>query len=642
MPHNAGILILLSALPALLFAQSVGAHQAWPGFAAGLPAHLTVPASNATYGLLFDAGSSGTRLSVYVWPTRVFSELPPALSVPLELVYFSQRTSPSLDKPGGIAVLQVLLGQAMQYLASVSSPALFGSYPMFLTATAGMRILEEPVRFAVMEAARDALAASPFLFNRAWARVIPGEEEGVYGWIASNYAQGTLLSNASAGTSGDGSGGVSVGNNTYGAIDLGGASAQISFIPPAGVDAISNAYRVDLTTTASALVYTHSFLYFGVNEGTARINELVVAEWAVANPGSTVARGMQLAHPCYLLGTPLRLTNYTSTAVAPGVMFNFLGTSNATECSRLATTIMMRASYCLTDPKPTPVSVSVAGVAAPVALPPAINPNATGSTCSINGVYQPPLTPPLLPGMNGSSGRNVTFYAFSFFAYMWPFFGLPSGAPLSQLQAAVAAFCALDYATANATFYSRTTLPTSIPEYCLTGSFGSALLAVGFKIPTDSSFVTVPASPFSYASGAMLVAVNQLAWALATNSLPTSAQPDGRAVIAAGVMGGALAAGLLGLSCFALLSWRRRRVVTHRMSSPRHEGGGSDTPYAFQPEPSPTFDGNPVVTTNALREHTVNNSRARTQSELQLPEVHRDGRNSAGASPVPSHLRGSA
>lgn len=75
----------------------------------------------------------------------------------------------------------------------------------------------------------------PFAFEWAWARVIAGmaakppchaavaagsvcagEEEGVYGWLTVNKARGTLFAHP---------------HETTGAIDLGGASSQITFSP---------------------------------------------------------------------------------------------------------------------------------------------------------------------------------------------------------------------------------------------------------------------------------------------------------------------------------------------------------------------------------------------------------------------------
>ncbi|KAE8800498.1 Nucleoside-diphosphatase mig-23 [Hordeum vulgare] len=61
-----------------------------------------------------------------------------------------------------------------------------------LMATAGLRLLEESVREAILVSCRNALRASGFRFEDSWAKVIPGSDEGVYAWVAANYALGTL------------------------------------------------------------------------------------------------------------------------------------------------------------------------------------------------------------------------------------------------------------------------------------------------------------------------------------------------------------------------------------------------------------------------------------------------------------------
>ena len=54
------------------------------------------------------------------------------------------------------------------------------------------------------------------------ARILAGEEEGAYGWVAINYLKGTLVKDSE----GSGTADPSI---TYGALEMGGASTQISF-----------------------------------------------------------------------------------------------------------------------------------------------------------------------------------------------------------------------------------------------------------------------------------------------------------------------------------------------------------------------------------------------------------------------------
>jgi hypothetical protein len=85
-------------------------------------------------------------------------------------------------------------------------------------------------------------------FKPAWARMINGEQEGIYGWIALNYLTGYLSPHpfsaskaASVDTDADSalntlqSGNrvmaASQGLKTVGALDLGGSSLEVTFIP---------------------------------------------------------------------------------------------------------------------------------------------------------------------------------------------------------------------------------------------------------------------------------------------------------------------------------------------------------------------------------------------------------------------------
>lgn len=66
-------------------------------------------------------------------------------------------------------------------------------------ATAGLRMLNNGSADAIMAAVRALLASSGFQFDAAGgARVLTGREEGVWGWVAVNYATEALQVSASA------------------------------------------------------------------------------------------------------------------------------------------------------------------------------------------------------------------------------------------------------------------------------------------------------------------------------------------------------------------------------------------------------------------------------------------------------------
>ncbi len=80
---------------------------------------------------------------------------------------------------------------------------------------------------------------------------------------------------------------------TYaGALDMGGASTQITYVP--SVDILSDYFNLRLPNHVVNL-YTHSYLHFGLNEATARINELVV------NTSVPLPNGAY-GHPCLNTG----------------------------------------------------------------------------------------------------------------------------------------------------------------------------------------------------------------------------------------------------------------------------------------------------------------------------------------------------
>lgn len=130
-----------------------------------------------------------------------------------------------------------------------------------------MRQLLPEKREAIMAAVRRYMAnetSCPFYFEHDFARVVSGEEEGIYGWTAINFLLGKLLP-ASAGT------GTVDANSSVGALDLGGASTQISFFVP-DQDILANMFKLQIGAQKHWNIYTHSFLYFGVNSARDRLH----------------------------------------------------------------------------------------------------------------------------------------------------------------------------------------------------------------------------------------------------------------------------------------------------------------------------------------------------------------------------------
>lgn len=145
---------------------------------ASLPRHLVV----------LDAGSTGTRVHVFEY-TADSSSSYAALDLPEPKLKVQPGLSAYADNPAGAAAsLQPLLQFAAQHIPASRVP----STPVYLMATAGLRLLPPAAADGILMECRSTLLASTFLFESEWAQIISGTYEGLYAWVAANYAAGHL------------------------------------------------------------------------------------------------------------------------------------------------------------------------------------------------------------------------------------------------------------------------------------------------------------------------------------------------------------------------------------------------------------------------------------------------------------------
>ena len=150
------------------------------------------------YCALIDAGSTGNRIYTYRWPARQYtiSELP--MRVPTTPTQCGGSYKSGSHPLASIAPDPTFIATAYAPLFAFATETLRSEacgfegetateVPLFLTATAGMRVLPRANRTAIMGALRIALGTgSPFVFPtdgvppaESHARIISGEEEGV-------------------------------------------------------------------------------------------------------------------------------------------------------------------------------------------------------------------------------------------------------------------------------------------------------------------------------------------------------------------------------------------------------------------------------------------------------------------------------
>ncbi|XP_060118228.1 nucleoside diphosphate phosphatase ENTPD5 isoform X3 [Heteronotia binoei] len=199
------------------------------------------------YGIMFDAGSTGTRIHIYTFVQRS-PEKPPELEGEI-----FESVKPGLsayaDQPWkGAETVRRLLEMAQEAVP----PSHWKKTPVVLKATAGLRLLAEHKAQALLSEVRLVFEESPFLVPTDSVSIMDGTYEGILAWITVNFLTGQLYGRN---------------QQTVGTLDLGGASTQITFLPQ--LEGTLEQTPVDFLTSfemfnSTYKLYTHSYLGFGL------------------------------------------------------------------------------------------------------------------------------------------------------------------------------------------------------------------------------------------------------------------------------------------------------------------------------------------------------------------------------------------
>ena len=443
-------------------------------FLASTHAFPTVQATGYQYGIQMDAGSSGTRLYVYKWKNRIFETLPPTLTQVMTQESWSQKLKPGISVGKGKNIKSLLDFAINTVLKSEGVTDLSG-VPVFLGATAGMRMLPPTQVTAILSSIQTTVKQAGFMYKPEWIRVLSGEEEGTFGWVAVNSLLGTLQSQSS---------------QTFGALDLGGASTQVTFHPDESI--LAGLFPLKIAQN-SHMLYTHSYLYYGADQARYRM---------YTDLESTATKGVDTVNnPCFPKG-------YTEAPNPTHPTVEFVGTSDWPKC-------LAAASKLITDYQPlTPSSPN--GVQCL---------HSDHERCTFNGVYQPKIP------------AGMTLLAMSSFFFNWNFFQLKTGAgsessDVTALLAAAESFCTKD-AAGQAAYNNSLPHPQKAPfcyDYCFGAAYSKALLVDGYGLDATKTPIQVVNSitvdghenDLGWAYGAMLYEINRLGWSY---DAPNTATP---------------------------------------------------------------------------------------------------------------------
>ncbi|XP_041827015.1 ectonucleoside triphosphate diphosphohydrolase 5 isoform X1 [Melanotaenia boesemani] len=205
------------------------------------------PQSRVFYGIMFDAGSTGTRIHIYKFIQKDPVELPVLDNEMYHAV--KPGLSEYKDNPGeGGNTIRQLLKIAKKTVPEEE----WRRTPVVLKATAGLRLLPEEKANALLKEVQEVFEESPFFVPNNSVSIMNGANEGVLAWVTVNFLTGHLYSNT---------------RKTVGILDLGGGSTQITFLPKSKktIQAAPPSYiaRFNLFNNTYAL-YTHSYLGNGL------------------------------------------------------------------------------------------------------------------------------------------------------------------------------------------------------------------------------------------------------------------------------------------------------------------------------------------------------------------------------------------
>jgi Golgi nucleoside diphosphatase len=345
---------------------------------------------------------------------------------------------------------QTLLNYAKETLSSDEKD--WSQYPIYLRATGGMRLVPYNKREEMMTFTRQLFSNKtfcPFYFEYDFARVMSGEEEAVYSWTSANYLFGTLLHNMDLPGIGPV---ISPINTTYGIVDLGGASAQISFFVPSQ-DISEGLFKLQIGSQRHWNVYSKSFLSYGHNSARERHLKSVIStsNSDTSNEKSDDDEGRTFRTPCYFAGYDEKFTSsYSSSKGKVHIdTYKIRGPHSSSkhqydECYELLLPLLRKELNIFCN-------------------------EVYDNQCSMDGFYQPTLP----------TNSNGHFVASATYKYAWSFLQLPPSGTISMFKERAKDICQMDYKTIKQYFQNLNSTVKKdelLPYYCFLASYVAVLL----------------------------------------------------------------------------------------------------------------------------------------------------------------------
>ncbi|CAK9173513.1 unnamed protein product [Ilex paraguariensis] len=427
--------------------------------------------------VVLDSGSTGTRVYVY----QAFLNHKNDGSLPFLLrsqpegfqrkpgpqsgrAYNRMETEPGFDKlVHNLSGLRGAIKPLLRWAEKQIPKHAYKSTYLFLYATAGVRRLPSSDSEWILNNAWSILKTSPFQCQREWVKIISGVDEAYFGWIALNYHKGVL--------------GVAPKKETFGALDLGGSSLQVTF---ESKDHVHNETTLKLSIgPVNHRLSAYSMSGYGLNDAFDKSVVHLLKKLPQVTTADLVNGNIEIKHPClhsgykaeYICsqcasvnqegGSPIGGKNL-GRGGKPGIPLQLIGAPKWDECSALAKVAVNLSEWSNLRPV-------------------------------IDCELQPCALPANLPRPYGQ------FYAMSGFYVVYRFFNLSFDAALDDVLEKGQEFCEKTWDIAK---YSVAPQPF-IEQYCFRAPYIVILLREGLHI-TDSHF-TIGSGSITWTLGVALL-----------------------------------------------------------------------------------------------------------------------------------------
>lgn len=429
--------------------------------------------------IVLDCGSTGTR--VYVYQASSDNEKDSSFPIVMKPLteglrkktnahtgraYDRMETEPGLDKlVHNISGLKAAIKPLVKWAEKQIPEKAHKTTSLFLYATAGVRRLPSNDSKWLLDNAWSILKSSPFLCQRDWVRTISGLEEAYFGWIALNHHRGMF--------------GAGPRKPTFGSLDLGGSSLQVTFESNEPVQKATTSLNIRIGAVNHHLT-AYSLPGYGLNDAFDKSVGYLFARLPEFNKTELVNGKGELKHPClhsgyreqYICsqcvsksqesGNPVIAKKSLGKGGRSGISLTLIGAPNWDKCGKLARVTVNLSEWSNINP---------------------------GMDCDL----QPCALPDGVPRPYGN------FYAISGFFVVYRFFNLTSESSLDDVLEKGQEFCERTWEAAK-----KSVAPQPfIEQYCFRAPYMVFLLREGLHIIDKQ--ITIGSGSITWTQGVALL-----------------------------------------------------------------------------------------------------------------------------------------